>query len=131
MHERYTDDGAWQELAGYSRAVRAGSRIAVSGCTSSTPDGLPAFPDDTYAQATDAMRRGVAGGRCARRVDRRTSCGPGSTWCPARRGTDATRAHKEVFGAVAPANTTLYVAALIGGGLLVEVEIDAEVSGRG
>ena len=40
---------------------------------------------------------------------------------------DAARAHREVLGEVAPANTMLYVAGLIGEGLLVEVELDAEV----
>ena len=44
---------------------------------------------------------------------------PGADW------EGAARAHAEVLGAVAPANTTLFVAGLIGEGFLVEVELDA------
>ena len=40
----------------------------------------------------------------------------------------AARAHAELLGAVAPANTTLHVAGLIGEGFLVEVEVEAELS---
>ncbi len=48
---------------------------------------------------------------------------PGASW------EAAARAHREVLGSVAPANTMLFVAALVGEGLLVEVELDAMVAG--
>ena len=46
---------------------------------------------------------------------------PGAAW------QDAARAHREAFDAVRPANTMLHVAGLVGEGLLVEVELDAEL----
>lgn len=126
MNQHYRDDTAWQELAGYSRAVRAGSRIEVSGTTSSAPDGSPSFPGDVYAQTRDAITRALTavealGGSTSAVVRTRVFLVPGASW------QEAARAHREAFADVAPANTMLFVAGLIGDGLLVEVEVEAEV----
>ena len=56
-----------------------------------------------------------------------TSRSDGSTSTPDADWAAAARAHAEVFGVVKPANTTLYVHALIGDDFLVEVEVDAGV----
>lgn len=116
---RYRDGGGWEELAGYSRAARRGSRIAVSGTTA---DGV-----DTYAQTLSALHRALSavealGGGAADVLRTRLYLAPGADW------EAASRAHAEVLGHVAPANTTLHVAALIGDGFLVEVEVDAELA---
>jgi len=55
-------------------------------------------------------------------VRTRVYLAPGADW------KEASRAHAEVMGSVAPANTMLYVANLIGGGFLVEVELEAETA---
>ena len=137
IEHRYTDGAHWQELAGYSRAVRSGAHISVSGTTASSPDGTAATGgagedrgQDTYRQALDALRRGVdaveqLGGTVADVVRTRVYLVPGADW------EAAARAHREVFDAVRPANTMLYVAALVGDDLLVEVELDAEVGASG
>jgi enamine deaminase RidA (YjgF/YER057c/UK114 family) len=122
----FRDDGSWQELAGYSRATRAGGRISVSGTTASAADGSALHPGDTYGQTLAALRRGTdaveaLGGSTADVVRSRVFLVPTADW------QEAARAHREVLGEVAPANTMLYVAGLIGEGLLVEVELDAEV----
>lgn len=124
--QRYTDTSQWQELAGYSRAVRHGDRIAVSGTTASAPDGSPVFPGDTLGQTLDALTKGVEavvalGGRAEDVVRTRIYLVPEASW------RDAAEAHRQVFGHVAPANTLLYVAALVGDGLLVEAELEAEI----
>lgn len=124
---RYTDDADWQELAGYSRAVRSADLIAVSGTTSSAPDGQPTFPGDTYRQALDAAQRCVRavealGGSVTDTIRTRVLLAPGATW------QDAARAHKEVFDDARPANTMLFVGGLIGDGLLVEIEVEAKVA---
>lgn len=121
---RCCDDATWQVKAGYSRAVRRGNAIAVSGTTSSGPDGQTLFPGDTRAQTADAIARGLkavgALGGTARDVIRtRIYLDPQAAW------EDAALAHEEAFAEVAPANTMLHVASLIGPGLLVEVEIEA------
>ena len=135
IEQRFTDGAHWQEAAGYSRAVRSGSHIAVSGTTASAPDGSASTGSpgsdrsaDTYRQTLDALRRGVhavqqLGGRLEDVLRTRVYLVPGTDWQA------AARAHREVFDAVRPANTMLYVHSLVGGDLLVEVEIEAEVGG--
>ena len=136
IDRRFTDGAHWQDAAGYSRAVRSGSHIAVSGTTASAPDGSASIgpgsggsgpAGDTYRQTLDALTRGVhavqeLGGTAADVVRTRVFLVPRADWRA------AARAHREVFEAVRPANTMLFVAALVGDDLLVEVEIEAEVA---
>lgn len=126
---RFTDDATWQAKAGYSRAVRRGDLIAVSGTTASAPDGHVLHPGDTQAQTADAIARGLAavqalGGTVADVVRTRVYLAPEADW------QGAAEAHRQAFEAVAPANTMLYVAGMIGDGLLVEVELEALVLGQ-
>jgi enamine deaminase RidA (YjgF/YER057c/UK114 family) len=122
---RHRDGGGWEEQAGYSRAVRRFGRIAVSGTTATAGDGSALHPGDTYGQTLVALERATAamkalGGALGDVVRTRVYLVPGADW------EGAARAHAEVMGSVAPANTMLYVAALIGDGFLVEVELEAE-----
>nr|WP_218008120.1 DUF885 family protein [Herbidospora sakaeratensis] len=114
---RIKDGSGWEEQAGYSRAAREGDLIAVSGTTADGPD--------AYAQTLDALRRGIAavealGGSRETVFRTRLLLTPEADW------EQAARAHAEVLGDVAPANSTYVVNALIGAGFLVEVEIDAK-----
>lgn len=122
---RHRDGGGWEEQAGYSRAVRRFGHIAVSGTTATAADGRALHPGDTYGQALVALQRAIAamqalGGRLDDVVRTRVFLAPGADW------EGAARAHAEVMGSVAPANTMLYIAGLIGDGFLVEVELEAE-----
>ena len=124
--DRYTDEAQWQDAAGYARAARRGTRIAVSGTTSSAPDGGVLHPGDGYRQTLEAIGKGLRavealGGSAADVLRTRVYLAPGAAW------QDAARAHREAFDAVRPANTMLHVAGLVGEGLLVEVELDAEL----
>jgi enamine deaminase RidA (YjgF/YER057c/UK114 family) len=124
--DRFADDALWQDTAGYSRAARRGRRIAVSGTTSSGPDGSVLHPGDCYRQTEEAIAKALRavealGGTAADVLHTRVYLAPGASW------EDAARAHREAFGEVRPANTMLHVAALIGDGFLVEVELDAEL----
>ncbi len=117
---RLREGEGYEIEAGYSRAVRRGRLIAVSG-TTCTPD---AADLGTYAQAVDCLRHVVAaverlGGTRASIFRTRMFLAPAADWRA------ASRAHREILGTVAPANTTLFVHGLIGDGLLVEVEADA------
>lgn len=123
----YRDGSGWEDAAGYSRAVRRAGRIAVSGTTATGPDGRALHPGDTYSQARVALERAVGavealGGQISDVVRTRLYLSPAGDWQA------AARAHVELFGEVAPANTMLHVAALIGDDFLVEVEMDAEVA---
>ena len=116
----YRDGRGWEKKAGYSRAVRRGSRIHVSGTTAE--DGAA----DTYGQAMRALELALdavseLGGTKDDVVRTRMMLAPDADW------EAAARAHAHALGHVAPANTMLYVAGLIGDGFLVEVEIEAEL----
>ena len=122
---RHRDGGGWEEQAGYSRAVRRLGRIAVSGTTATADDGGALHRGDTHGQTVVALEKAIAamaalGGGLEDVVRTRVYLAPGADW------EGAARAHAEVMGSVAPANTMLYVGALIGDGFLVEVELEAE-----
>jgi aryl-alcohol dehydrogenase-like predicted oxidoreductase/enamine deaminase RidA (YjgF/YER057c/UK114 family) len=117
----------WEPIAGYSRAVRRGNRIFVSGTTATHKDRLiggadPAaqthFAIDKIEGALESL-----GGRLSDVVRTRIFVRDAALWEP------VARAHGRRFGSIRPANT-LVQAALIGPEYLVEIEADAEVLGR-
>jgi enamine deaminase RidA (YjgF/YER057c/UK114 family) len=124
---RFTGGGGPQDQAGYSRAVRRENVITVSGTTATGPDGTALYPGDTGAQARVCLQRieqalTALGGGLADVVRTVVYLAPGASW------EQAAQAHRDVLGAVRPANTMLYVAALIGDGFLVEIEALAVVA---
>jgi enamine deaminase RidA (YjgF/YER057c/UK114 family) len=119
-YRRYRDGRGWETKAGYSRAVRRGPRIYVSGTTAADGAG------DTYAQTLQALEQALAavtelGGTERDVVRTRVMLAPDADW------EAAARAHVQLLGTVAPANTMVYVGGLVGDGYLVEVEVEAEV----
>jgi enamine deaminase RidA (YjgF/YER057c/UK114 family) len=115
----------FEQAANYSRAVRVGDAIAVSGTAATGPDGS-AFHPGTYEQTREAFDRALAavrelGGEVAHVTRTRIFLTVDAEW------REAVRAHAELFAGVDPANTTLYVAAFIPEGVVVEVELDAVV----
>lgn len=124
MPERYREGVGFEDVAGYSRAVRAGNVIAVSGTGDVTADGTVGNPEDTYAQTLAALERALAaverlGGRREDVIRTRLYLTREAEW------RDAVRAHKELLGGIDPANTTLFVAGFVVPEMLVEVEVEA------
>ena len=122
---RFEDASGWQEQAGYSRAVRRGNVISISGTTATGPDGAALHPGDTGAQARVCLDRieqalTALGATLDDVVRTVVYLAPGASW------EQAAQAHRDVLGAVRPANTMLYVGALIGDGLGFLVEIEAQ-----
>lgn len=120
----------YEPVVGYSRAVRVGAALYVSGTTASSEGGpLPAAagPDAARLQAREALaivRRVLeAAGSCLADVVRTRMF----VVDIAANGAAVGEAHGEVFGAVRPAASMLGVAALIHADMLVEVEVDAVV----
>jgi enamine deaminase RidA (YjgF/YER057c/UK114 family) len=114
----------WEELYGYSRAVRVGDRILVAGTTATGPDG-PVAPGDAAGQARcalDKIERAIEqlGGVLADVVRTRVFVSDRQHWEP------VARVHGERFGEIQPANT-LVIAQLVGDEYLVEIEAEAIV----
>lgn len=117
--------GTWEPIVGYSRAVRVGSQVFVSGCTAMTADGLVGA-GDTHAQSVQALKtiQGAlekAGAKLEHVVRTRIFMKDISQW------EQAGRAHGELFGTIRPATTIVEVSRLIDPGMLVEIEADAVI----
>ncbi len=128
--ERQHDGSAFEAVASYCRAVRAGQSVAVSGTTASGPDGRALHPGDGYRQTRIALERALAavegfGGSAERVIRTRLFLTPEADW------RECVRAHHELFEGIDPANTTLFVAGLIPEGSVVEVEVDAWLPAEG
>jgi enamine deaminase RidA (YjgF/YER057c/UK114 family) len=125
VRERLRDGGGFGEVAAYSRAVRYGPHVVVSG-TAPLAEGRLLHPGDSFLQTRAAIHKALeaAAALGASREDvvrTRLLLAPGCDW------KEAARAHAEAFAGVEPANTTYYVGGLIPEGALVEVELDAIV----
>lgn len=117
----------WEPIVGYSRAVRVGNTIAVTGCTSIGEDGQLVGEGDPYLQAQQCIkviRTAVEGtGAVLEDVVRtRMFVTDIQQW------EEIARAHREAFGEIMPATTMVEVSRLIDPRMLVEIEADAIVS---
>ncbi len=125
--DRFYDGSRFEQVAAYARAARHGDTIVVSGTAALAPDGTVLHPGDTYAQTRVALERALAavqelGGTRETVYRTRVYLVPDAEW------QGAVRAHQEAFDGVDPANTTVYAAAFIPLGALVEVEVEAAVA---
>lgn len=111
----------WEGIAGYSRAVRVGNTVHVSGTVAVDDDGKLVGADDAYAQTQYIIQKiGRAlqeGGSSLHDVVRtRMFVTDISRW------EAVARAHGEAFGDIRPATTMVEVSGLIDSGYLVEIE---------
>ena len=118
--------GPFENVVGYSRAVRTGNHVFVSGTTSAEPDGSVFGENDPYLQARrsfEIIERALAGAGAAMRhvVRTRMFVTDISHW------EDVSRAHGEFFQDVRPAATMVQVSGLIDARMLVEIEVDAVI----
>ena len=129
MTERVSSGAPWEPVVGYSRAVRAGDTIYVSGCTA-TVEGEVVAVGDAYEQTRLALQAVVAAlarlGAEPRHVVRTRMYVTDITKWP-----EVGRAHGEVLAEHRPATSMVEVAALIDPKMLVEVEAVAWTGGAG
>ena len=124
--ERHGSGGAYEEVVGYSRVIRAGDLVVVAGCTASLPDGAIAGIGDSYMQAKQTIENVASalarvGGSLADVIRTRVFL------IDTAHFDGFARAHGEAFGDIRPVNTTVVVAELADPRMLIEIEVDAYV----
>lgn len=124
--ERISSGVKWESIVGYSRAVKVGNRIYVTGTTATGPDGNIVGEDDGYAQAKQCLKNIESalkrlGAGLEHVVRTRMFVTDISRW------EEYGRAHGEAFREIMPATAMVEVSRLIDPRMLIEIEADAEL----
>jgi enamine deaminase RidA (YjgF/YER057c/UK114 family) len=124
--ERISSGAKWESIVGYSRAVKVGNRIYVTGTTATDEDGEIIGVGNAYEQAKQCLRN-------IEKALQRLGAGLEHVARTRMFVTDISRweeygrAHGECFRDIMPATTMVEVSRLIDARMLIEIEADAEI----
>ena len=124
--QKYSSGAKWEQVVGYSRAVKVGSRIYVTGTTATDENSNIVGVGDAYAQTVQAIKNiekalQALGASLENVVRTRMFVTDISRW------EEMGRAHGEFFREIMPATTMVEVSKLIDPEMLIEIEADAEI----
>ena len=124
--QKYSSGAKWEKIVGYSRAVKVGTRIYVTGTTATDENSNIVGIDDAYAQTVQTIKNiesalKALGASLENVVRTRMFVTDISRW------EEYGRAHGEFFREIMPATTMVEVSKLIDEKMLIEIEADAEI----
>lgn len=124
--EKYSSGAKWESIVGYSRAVKVGDRIYVTGTTATGENGEIVGIGDAYAQTVQVIKNiekalNALGANLENVVRTRMFVTDISRW------EEYGKAHGEFFREIMPATTMVEVSRLIDAEMLIEIEADAEL----